>query len=88
MKFACGAILAISILANSAALADTAVPPTQAIEPSSEQIQETEGDREGGGKKWAVTGGCVGGAVLGSVLPGLGNLIGCTVGGVIAWALY
>lgn len=31
--------------------------------------------------KWLRRGaGCLGGAVLGSVLPGLGNLIGCAVG--------
>lgn len=29
--------------------------------------------------------GCATGAVLGSVLPGLGNAVGCVVGGVLGW---
>lgn len=33
----------------------------------------------------AVTGGCVGGAVLGTVVPIFGNLIGCAVGGIAGW---
>lgn len=33
----------------------------------------------------AVTGGCVGGAVLGTVVPIFGNLVGCALGGVTAW---
>ena len=35
----------------------------------------------------AVTGGCVGGAVLGTVVPVFGNLVGCALGGVTAWWL-
>ncbi|MEK7322355.1 MAG: hypothetical protein AABZ84_04670 [Pseudomonadota bacterium] len=33
----------------------------------------------------AVTGGCVGGAVLGTVIPVFGNLVGCAVGGLAGW---
>jgi len=33
----------------------------------------------------AVTGGCVGGAVLGTVVPIFGNLVGCAVGGIAGW---
>jgi len=34
--------------------------------------------------KWTRRGaGCLGGAVLGFVLPGLGNIIGCVVGAVV-----
>ncbi len=29
--------------------------------------------------------GCLGGAALGTVLPGLGNIIGCIAGGVSIW---
>ena len=29
--------------------------------------------------------GCLGGAALGTVLPGLGNIIGCIAGGVSVW---
>jgi hypothetical protein len=29
--------------------------------------------------------GCAAGAVLGSVAPGLGNVVGCVVGGLVAW---
>ena len=29
--------------------------------------------------------GCATGAVLGTVVPGLGNLVGCMVGGFIGW---
>lgn len=34
---------------------------------------------------FVVTGGCVGGAILGTVVPIFGNLIGCAAGGLIAW---
>lgn len=29
--------------------------------------------------------GCATGAVLGSVLPGLGNAVGCVIGGFVGW---
>ena len=32
-----------------------------------------------------MTYGCVAGGVLGSVIPGFGNVIGCAVGGFIGW---
>lgn len=35
----------------------------------------------------SATAGCLGGAALGTVLPGIGNLIGCFVGGASAWWL-
>ncbi len=33
----------------------------------------------------AMTGGCVGGALLGTVVPFFGNVAGCVLGGVAAW---
>lgn len=33
----------------------------------------------------AVTGGCVGGAVIGTVIPIFGNLVGCALGGLAGW---
>lgn len=37
---------------------------------------------------WVSAGaGCLGGAALGTVLPGLGNLVGCLAGGVSMWWL-
>ena len=48
-------------------------------------------DTNGGGESkvlhtsLAVTGGCVGGAVLGTVVPIFGNLVGCAVGGIAGW---
>lgn len=35
----------------------------------------------------AVSGGCVGGAVLGTVVPIFGNLVGCVLGGFTGWWL-
>lgn len=32
-----------------------------------------------------ITGGCMGGAVIGTVVPLFGNLVGCAVGGLTAW---
>ena len=38
---------------------------------------------------WVSAGaGCLGGAVLGTVLPGIGNIIGCIAGGASAWWLW
>ena len=35
---------------------------------------------------WVSAGaGCLGGAALGTVLPGIGNIIGCIAGGASAW---
>jgi len=37
---------------------------------------------------WVDAGaGCLGGAALGTVLPGIGNLIGCIAGGASVWWL-
>lgn len=37
---------------------------------------------------WVSAGaGCLGGAALGTVLPGIGNIIGCIAGGASAWWL-
>lgn len=33
----------------------------------------------------AVSGGCVGGAVIGTVVPIFGNLVGCVLGGFAGW---
>jgi hypothetical protein len=40
---------------------------------------------EGANTTLAITGGCVGGAVIGSVVPVIGNLAGCIVGGFASW---
>lgn len=32
-----------------------------------------------------VTYGCVAGGVLGSVIPGFGNILGCAAGGFVGW---
>lgn len=32
-----------------------------------------------------VTYGCVAGGVLGSIIPGFGNVIGCAAGGFVGW---
>lgn len=33
----------------------------------------------------SASAGCLGGAALGTVFPGIGNLIGCVVGGLSVW---
>lgn len=33
----------------------------------------------------AVSGGCVGGAVIGTVVPIFGNFVGCALGGLAGW---
>lgn len=39
-------------------------------------------------RPWVSAGaGCLGGAALGTVLPGIGNIIGCIAGGASAWWL-
>lgn len=39
-------------------------------------------------RPWVSAGaGCLGGAALGTVLPGIGNLIGCIAGGASVWWL-
>lgn len=91
MKFTCGTVLAIALLASSAVLAQDTSPSDEAFEASSELVSEvsfepaSEAEEGTGGNGWAITGGCVGGAVLGSVVPGLGNLVGCAAGGLISW---
>ena len=42
-------------------------------------------DEEEGIPLLGVGAGCGAGALLGSVVPGLGNAIGCIAGGVIGW---
>jgi hypothetical protein len=43
---------------------------------------------EGRGGAWVSAGaGCLGGAAMGIVVPGLGNLIGCLIGGATAVAV-
>lgn len=37
-------------------------------------------------RSWVDAGaGCLGGAALGTVLPGIGNIIGCVAGGMSVW---
>ena len=44
--------------------------------------------RSGATSVWvSAAAGCLGGAALGSVLPGIGNLLGCFAGGASAWWL-
>ena len=58
---------------------DTVAAPATAT--SSGEPAESHALRTG----LAVTGGCVGGAVLGTVIPIFGNLVGCAVGGIAGW---
>ncbi|MCF6283419.1 MAG: hypothetical protein L3J28_14660 [Candidatus Polarisedimenticolaceae bacterium] len=39
----------------------------------------------GGNTALAITGGCVGGALIGSAIPIFGNIAGCIIGGVASW---
>jgi phage tail tape-measure protein len=43
-------------------------------------------DATSGGSSYKKAGlGCAAGAVLGSVVPGVGNIVGCVVGGLFGW---
>ena len=51
-------------------------------------LMATPGMPQSQNSAWVSAGaGCLGGAALGTVLPGIGNLIGCFVGGASAWWL-
>src|SRR3569623_257954 len=56
-------------------------PPSAAL--ASEPKENNHAMRTG----LAVSGGCVGGAVIGTVVPLFGNLVGCAVGGLAGWGV-
>lgn len=67
---------------NTALAQDVAVAPSfiPATEPTPLEIAPSHGVID-------ASAGCLAGAALGSVLPGLGNLIGCAAGGLAVWWL-
>lgn len=72
----------ISALALIVALAWSAHIPADAQSPDA-------ADSDGGIQHAALAsgGGCVGGAVIGTVVPGIGNIVGCGVG-LVAGLVY
>lgn len=36
-------------------------------------------------EEYPIISGCTGGAIVGSIIPGLGNAVGCVVGGFVGW---
>lgn len=69
--------LIAAVLLQSAAYGEEGTVP----EASTEKAGEGHALRTG----LAVSGGCVGGAVLGTVVPVFGNLVGCALGGIAGW---
>lgn len=61
--------------------ADVAETPAAPPAISSEGNPGNSGLRTG----LVVSGGCVGGAVIGTVVPIFGNLVGCALGGLAGW---
>lgn len=53
--------------------------------PKTDLVTHETGQQRGVHRGIAVTGGCVGGAVLGTVVPIFGNLVGCAAGGLAGW---
>lgn len=66
------------LLAGPACAAE---PVTADAPRAAEEVHGGHGMRTG----LAVGSGCVGGAVLGTVVPIFGNLVGCAVGGFVGW---
>lgn len=69
---------ALSALNGAQAESAHASPPPANL---SQEIASRPGLRAG----LAVSGGCVGGAVIGTVVPIFGNLVGCALGGLTGW---
>lgn len=62
--------------------------PACAVEPVTADAPRAAEEAHGGHGMCtglAVGSGCVGGAVLGTVVPIFGNLVGCAVGGFVGW---
>ncbi len=65
-----------------------APPPTphEADTSSAESpLEPTAEDTPGRRYLWRAGGGCVAGAIAGTVVPGLGNAVGCVVGALGGW---
>lgn len=77
-----GLFLGLLVNFNTALAQDVTVAPSliPATEPASLEIAPSHGVID-------ASKGCLAGAVLGMVLPGLGNLIGCAAGGLAVWWL-
>lgn len=79
----------LTLLLSAAPLTTQAQPPVAAIDGAPERViaeQPTTGDSDAEAHPVRDSGiGCATGAVLGSVLPGLGNVVGCAVGGLLGW---
>ncbi|MCG8380729.1 MAG: glycine zipper domain-containing protein [Gammaproteobacteria bacterium] len=56
----------------------------QAIHPES-PTRGQQGDDRSIVEKHPIISGCAGGVLIGSIVPGLGNAVGCVVGGLMGW---
>ena len=79
-KFTCQALLLIGILFSPNLQADshTTVATGSAVTSDSEKTIIEE---------YPIISGCTGGAIVGSIIPGLGNAVGCVVGGFVGWLI-
>ncbi len=79
-KLACQTLLLIGILFSPNLQADhhtTAATESAATSNSEKTIIEEH----------PIISGCTGGAIVGSIIPGLGNAVGCVVGGFVGWLI-
>jgi len=82
---ACTCLLMCCLLNGQVVIAaDNSIDPSVSTPALSPAVEATAGTSH----VWIDAGaGCLGGAALGTVLPGIGNLIGCIAGGASVWWL-
>jgi len=72
-------------LLNTSTLLAAEIPTDTAPTPTLLAIADSANNES---HAWVDAGaGCLGGAALGTVLPGIGNIIGCIAGGASVWWL-